>query len=152
MRKTVSVFSLRRAAAIVSLVALACLAAAYPASLHAQTGDAKEVENVTKPVNVSAELVQGSTSADGSTVKVRLEWEEHPDFGNQNRTGFCYEVRGFQAGVQVSGREHCRTSTDNSVEFRVSSSWSSVELQVRFVFSTTHKGTNSDTVTVTLSG
>ena len=152
MRKTVSVFSLPRAAAIVSLVALACLAAAYPASLHAQTGDAEKVEDVTKPVNVSAEVVQGSASADGSTVKVRLEWEEHPDFGERNRTGFCYEVRGVQEGVRLGGREYCRTSTDNSVEFDVSSSWSSVELQVRFVFSETVKGSNSDTVTVTLSG
>ena len=151
MRKTVSVFSLPRAAAIMSLVALASLVAPYPASLHAQTSDG---EDFTKPVNVSAEVVQGSTSADGSTVTVRLEWEEDPRLaqGNLNRTGFCYAVWRFQDGVQLSSTEYCRTSSDNSVEFGVSSSLSSVELQVRLVFDETRVGTNSDTVTVTLSG
>ena len=159
-----SVFSLRRAAAIMSLAALATLVAAYPASLHARMLNkppeaiSSEVVEASKPVNVSAETVQDSTSADGSTLTVRLEWEAQPGLAQalqddgMSRTGFCYVVRRFQEGVRLGGREYCRTSTDNSVEFDVSSSLSSVELQVRFVFDETVKGTNSDTVTVTLSG
>ena len=156
------VFSLPRATAIGVMALL--FAAAYPASLHAQMrykppeSISTAVIEASKPVNVSAETVQDSTSADGSTVTVRLEWEAQPGLAqavqddDMSRTGFCYVVRRFQEGVRLGGREYCQTSTDNSVEFGVSSSLSSIELQVRFVFDETQKGTNSDTVTVTLSG
>lgn len=144
------------------------LVTAYPNSAHARTdASSAAVAEASKPTDVSAETVEGSTSADGSSLKVRLEWEASQDLLDAvdaaldyELTGFCYEVRKFEAGLQVSGVEYCHVSDDRSVEFSVSTSLSSVELQVRFTFSVTQVdggvrteyGTNSDTVTVTLDG
>lgn len=140
------------------------LVTAYPNPAHAQTEkDPINSPNwvaASKPINVSAAVVEGSESADGSTVTVELDWEasatlidELEGDSSVNLTGFCYEVRTFEGGLQLSGVEYCRDSADDrSVEFDVSTSLSYVELQVRFVVNDTIKGTNSDTVTVTLDG
>ena len=149
---------------------------AYPTSVHAQYQSTDQlpkgrtnaaVAEASKPIDVEAEVVEGSKSADGSTVTVRLEWEASTTLTDEvgadssyELTGYCYEVREFEDGIQLSGTEYCNTSDDRSVEFSVSTSLSSVELQVRFTFSVTQVdggvrteyGTNSDTVTVTLDG
>ena len=138
------------------------LVTAYPTSVHAlddkdRLSDA--VSEASKPIDVSADVVEGSTSADGLSVTVRLEWEasatlveEVENDDNVDLTGFCYEVRKVEAGVELNADEYCHDADDRAVEFDVSTSLSSVKLQVWFVFNETIEGTNSDTVTVTLDG
>ncbi len=151
MRKTVSVFSLPRAAAI---GALALLLAAPPAVSHAQS----RVDTTVSPPDTRPtikEAFQLSGSADTATV--RMEWDE-PDIAaitaylNRPRTGFCYTVEEFVLGISQGNEQFCRNSDDTHVEFDVTVPPKKLlGLRVRTKFedeSGTTLGTNSSAVSV----
>ena len=147
MRKTVSVFSLPRAAAI---GALALLLAAPPAVSHAQgrVDTTVSLPN-TKPIITKA--IQLSGSADTATV--RMEWDEPPIPANHRpRTGFCYTVEEFVLGISQGDEQFCRNSDDTHVEFDVAVPPKKLlGLKVRVKFedeSGTTLGTNSSAVSV----
>ena len=147
MRKTVSVFSLPRAAAI---GALALLLAAPPAVSHAQSRPDTTVSlSNTKPIITKA--IQLSGSADTATV--RMEWDEPPiPASHRPRTGFCYTVEEFVLGISQGTERFCRNSDDTHVEFDVAVPTKKLlGLKVRTKFedeSGTTLGTNSSAVSV----
>ena len=151
MRKTVSIYSLPRAAAI---GVMALLFAAPPAVSHAQGQVGTTVSPPdTRPLITKA--IQLSGSADTATV--RMEWEEPPigpitTYLRKPRTGFCYNVEEFVLGISQGNQEFCRNSDDTHVEFDVSvPPKKTLRLKVRIKFedeSGTYLGSNSGAVSV----
>ena len=152
MRKTVSVFSPRRAAAIGVLALL--FAVAYPAVSHAQGQVGTTVSPPdTRPLITKATQLSGSAD----TATVRMEWEEPPigpitTYLRKPRTGFCYNVEEFVLGISQGNEQFCRNSDDTHVEFDVAVPPKKIlGLRVRTKFedeSGTTLGTNSSAVSV----